>query len=223
MGSWLRETGIPAAWLSLEESDNDPVSFLKYLLAAIQKIVPGISVGLLDLVEGIQPASFQALIKILINEIVKHNHRFVLVLDDFHLIQDQFILDIVAFLLDHIPAQQMHLVMISRMDPPLPLSRLRVRNQMVEIRADQLRFTPDEAAAFFNGMVGCNLSAEDILAMATRTEGWIAGMQLAALSMQGWKPLSFPACAPRSATVSWMSGPMRACSMGKACWKPWRG
>ena len=148
VSSWLRETGIPGAWLSLEESDNDPVSFLQYLLTALQKIVPGVRLDLLDLVEGIQPASLQAIMNILINEIAKEDSQFVLVLDDFHLIQDQFILDIVAFLLDHLPAQQMHLVLISRMDPPLPLSRLRVRNQMVEIRADQLRFTPDEAAAF---------------------------------------------------------------------------
>ena len=187
VSSWLRETGIPSAWLSLEESDNDPVRFLQYLLTALQKIVPNIRLDLLDLVEGIQPASLQALINILINEIAKNDSQFVLVLDDFHLIQDQFILDIVAFLLDHIPAQQMHLVLITRTDPPLPLSRLRVRNQMIEIRADQLRFTPAEAAAFLNGVMGFNLSAEDISAMDARTEGWIAGLQLAALSMQGCK------------------------------------
>ncbi len=187
VSSWLRETGIPSAWLSLEESDNDPVRFLQYLLTALQIIVPTIRLDLLDMVEGIQPASFQAVIKILINEIAKQDGRFVLVMDDFHLIQDQLILDIVAFLLDHIPAQQMHLILITRTDPPLPLSRLRVRNQMVEIRADQLRFTPGEVAAFVNGVMGFNLSAEDIAAMDVRTEGWIAGLQLAVLSMQGCK------------------------------------
>jgi LuxR family maltose regulon positive regulatory protein len=187
VSSWLRETGIPSAWLSLDESDNDPVRFLQYLLTALQEIVPGVRLDLLDLVEGIKPASLQALMNILINEIAKNDRKFVLVLDDFHLIQDQFILDIVAFLLDHIPAQQMHLVLISRTDPPLPLSRLRVRNQMIEIRADQLRFTPVEIAAFLNGVMGLNLSAEDISAMDVRTEGWIAGLQLAALSMQGCK------------------------------------
>jgi LuxR family maltose regulon positive regulatory protein len=189
VSSWLRETGIPSAWLSLEESDNDPVSFLQYLLTALQSIVPGVRLDLLDLVEGIQPTSLQAIMNILINEITKEDSQFVLVLDDFHLIQNQFILDIMAFLLDHIPAQQMHLVLISRMDPPLPLSRLRVRNQMIEIRADQLRCTPAEVAAFLNGVMGFCLSAEDISAMDARTEGWIAGLQLAALSMQGRKDI----------------------------------
>ncbi len=187
VSSWLRDTGIASAWLSLEESDNDPVSFLQYLLAALQKIVPGVRLDLMDLVEGLQPASLQALMNILINEIASQDNPFVLVLDDFHLIQDPLILDIVAFLLDHLPAPQMHLVLISRTDPPLPLSRLRVRNQMIEIRADQLRFTPLEAAAFLNGVMGFALSAEDISAMDARTEGWIAGLQLAALSMQGCK------------------------------------
>ena len=185
VSSWLRETGISSAWLSLEESDNDPVRFLQYLLTAIRTVVPSVRLDLLDLVEGIQPASLQALMNLLINEIAKKDSQFVLVLDDFHLVEDQSILDIVAFLLDHIPAQQMHLMLITRTDPPLPLSRLRVRNQMVEIRADQLRFTPGEVAAFVNGVMGFNLSTEDISAMETRTEGWIAGLQLAVLSMQG--------------------------------------
>jgi LuxR family maltose regulon positive regulatory protein len=113
---WLREAGTPCAWLSLEESDNDPVRFLQYLLTALQTIVPAIRLDLLDMVEGIQPASVQAIIKILINEIARQDSRFVLVMDDFHLIQDQLILDIVAFMLDHIPAQQMHLMLITRTD-----------------------------------------------------------------------------------------------------------
>ncbi len=187
VSSWLRETGIPSAWLSLEESDNDPVRFLQYLLTALQEIIPGIRSDLLDMVEGIQSTSLQALMNILINEIAKDDGKFALVLDDFHLIQDQSVLDIVSFLLDHLPVRQMHLVLISRTDPPLPLSRLRVRNQMIEIRADQLRFTPAEAAAFLNEVMGLNLPPEDIYAMDARTEGWIAGLQLAALSMQGCK------------------------------------
>jgi len=185
VSSWLRETGIPSTWLSLEESDNDPVSFLQYLLTALQKIIPTIRIDLLDLVEGIQPASFQALITILINEIAMQDCRFVLVLDDFHLIQDQLILDIVAFLMDHIPTQQMHLMLITRTDPPLPLSRLRARKQMVEIRAAQLRFTPDEVAALINGVMGFDLSDNEISAMYVRTEGWVAGLQLAGLSIEG--------------------------------------
>ncbi len=185
VSSWLRQTGMPSAWLSLEESDNDPVRFLQYLLTGLQQVVPTVRTDLLDLVEGVQPASLQALVNILISEIVRCERRFVLVLDDFHLIQDPSILDVVTSLVDHLPTQHMHFVIITRMDPPLPLSRLRVRNQMVEIRADQLRFTPDEVDAFVNGVMGLHLSEEEISAMYVRTEGWIAGLQLAGLSMQG--------------------------------------
>jgi LuxR family maltose regulon positive regulatory protein len=135
------------------------------------------------MVEGIQLAAFQAVVSILINEITNQATRFVLVMDDFHLIQDQTILDSVSFLLDHLPSQHMHLILITRTDPPLSLSRMRVRNQMVEIRAEQLCFTQDEVAEFINGLMGFNLSDEEISAMYTRTEGWIAGLQLASLSM----------------------------------------
>ncbi|HSB66510.1 MAG TPA: LuxR C-terminal-related transcriptional regulator [Anaerolineales bacterium] len=189
VSNWLRETGVPCAWLSLEESDNDPVRFMQYLLTALQMIVPGIHLDLLDMVEGIQPAAFQAVISISINEITRQASRFVLVMDDFHLIQDPLILDIVAFLLDHIPAQHMHLVLITRTDPPLPLSHLRVRNQMVEIRADQLRFTQSEVAELVNHLMGFSLSNAEISAMHARTEGWIAGLQLAGLSMQDCKDI----------------------------------
>ena len=184
VSSWLRSTDIPSAWLSIEESDNDPVRFLQYLLTAVQAVVPGVRVDLLEMVETSQPASLQGLMNLLINEIARQDRQFVLVLDDFHLVQDQTILDILTFLLDHIPVQQMHLVMITRTDPPLPLSRMRVRNQMVEIRADQLRFTQREVAEFINQLMGFNLTDDEISAMYARTEGWIAGLQLAGLSMQ---------------------------------------
>jgi len=185
VSNWLREANLPGAWLSLEESDNDPVRFLQYLLTALHEVVPTIRLDLLEMVEGIQLASFQAVVSILINEITNQTSMFVLVMDDFHLIQDQTILDIVSFLLDHLPSQQMHLIIITRTDPPVPLSHLRVRNQMVEVRAEQLRFTQDEVAEFVNGLLGFCLSDEEVLAMYTRTEGWIAGLQLAGLSMQG--------------------------------------
>jgi LuxR family maltose regulon positive regulatory protein len=184
VSSWLREAGIPCAWLSLEDSDNDPVRFLQYLLTAIHEVVPTVHADLLEMVDGTQLASFQAIVGILINEIAGQSRRFVLVMDDFHLIQDQTILDTVSFLLDHLPAQQMHLVLITRTDPPLPVSRIRMRNQSVEIRAEQLRFTQDEATEFINRLMGFSLSDEEISAMCTRTEGWIAGLQLASLSMQ---------------------------------------
>jgi len=121
---------------------------------------------------------------LLINEIAGHAASFVLVLDDFHLIQNEQILEMLDLLLKHMPLQ-MHLVFLSRTDPPLPLARLRARFQLLEIRASQLRFTPDEMAIFLNKVMGLKLSASDIAALEARTEGWIAGIQLAALSMQG--------------------------------------
>ena len=114
--------------------------------------------------------------------------QFVLVLDDFHVINSEAVINIVFYLIEHLPHQK-HLVLLTRIDPPLPLSRLRVRNQLVDIRADQLRFTHDEIAAFLNDMMGLTLSADDLSAMETRTEGWIAGLQLAALSMQSSKDI----------------------------------
>ncbi len=185
VSSWLRQAGLPSAWLSLEDSDNDPVRFLQYLLTALQPVVPSIEPDLLDLVEGHQSAALQALMNILINEIAGAGRPFVLVLDDFHLIQDQSVLDLVAFLLEHFPAPQMSPVLITRADPLLPLSRLRVRNQLVEIRAEQLRFTAEEVAELINDVLGMHLPGEAITLIHERTEGWIAGLQLAGLSMQG--------------------------------------
>ncbi|UCC88337.1 MAG: AAA family ATPase, partial [Anaerolineales bacterium] len=175
---------VRAAWLSLDEGDNDPISFLHYLLSALQRIVPSLRVDLVGTLQGMQPTQFDALMSLLVNEVTEGAAPFVLVLDDFHVIQAQPILEMVTFLLEHMPPQ-MHLVLLSRSDPPLPLARLRARNQLVDIRADQLRFTLDEIAVFLNQVMGLKLSADHIAAMEARTEGWIAGLQLAAVSMQG--------------------------------------
>jgi LuxR family maltose regulon positive regulatory protein len=184
VSSWLGETDVPAAWLSLDEGDNDPIRFLQYFLAALQQIVPTLRVDVPGMLQGMQPAPPAAPLHLLINEIAQHPAPFVLVLDDFHVIHAQPILDMLAFLLDHVPPP-MHLVLLSRSDPPLPLSRLRVRSHLLDIRADQLRFTHDEIAVFLNQVMGLALSGDDVAAMEARTEGWIAGLQLAALSMQG--------------------------------------
>jgi LuxR family maltose regulon positive regulatory protein len=184
VSSWLRETEIASAWLSLDEGDNDPIRFLQYFLSALHKIVPAIQLDLLDMLRGMRPAQADALLNCLINEIAENAVSFVLVLDDFHVIHAQPILEMLAFLFDHLPPQ-MHLVCLTRTDPDLPLARLRVRDQLVDIRAEQLRFTLDEIAVFLNKMMGLNLSADDLTALETRTEGWIAGLQLAALSLQG--------------------------------------
>jgi len=180
---WLKETGTPSAWLSLDAGDNDPARFLRYLLTALQPVAPGIGGNLPDMFQGAQPAQFENVINLLTNELAATTDQFVLVMDDFHLVNSETVINIVFYLIEHLPYHK-HLALLTRMDPPLPLSRLRVRNQLVDIRADQLRFTRDEIAAFLNDVMGLKLSAEDLSAMETRTEGWIASLQLAALSMQ---------------------------------------
>jgi len=186
VSSWLRESKTPSAWLSLDEGDNDPIRFLQYLLLALQKYLPTLQLDLLGLLQGMQPARFEPLLNILINEIARSAAAFILVVDDFHVIKAQPILETFTFLLEHAPPQ-MHMMLLSRTDPPLPLSRLRARAQLLEIRADQLRFTYQETVVFLEEVMGLRLATDDIAAMETRTEGWIAGLQLAALSMQGSK------------------------------------
>ena len=185
---WLKETQIPSAWLSLDGSDNDPIRFLQYLIAALVPIAPGVEKGLTGMLQGIRPAQFEDAINLLTNELVSCSDPFVLVLDDFHVIHSEAVLKILLYLLEHLPPA-MHLALLTRTDPPLPLARLRVRGQLLDIRAEQLRFTYAEIAAFLNETMGLTLSAKDLSAMEARTEGWIAGLQLAALSMQGCKDI----------------------------------
>jgi LuxR family maltose regulon positive regulatory protein len=179
--SWLHDTDLPTAWVSLDEGDNDPSHFLQYLLTALHKVVPAIQTEMLTALRG--PASFETLLNTMINEIERFSVLFALVLDDFHMIVAQPILDFLTFLIEHSPPN-LHLILISRTDPFLPLSHLRVRNQIMEIRAEQLRFTYDELATFLHAVMALELSIADITALQVRTEGWIAGIQLAALSMQ---------------------------------------
>jgi LuxR family maltose regulon positive regulatory protein len=188
VSSWLKETKIPSAWLSLDGGDNDPIRFLQYLLAALVPIAPAIEGDLFGMLQGIQPAQFENVINLLANELVSSPNPFVLVLDDFHMLHSETVLKMISYLLEHMPPQ-MHLVILTRIDPPLPLARLRVRNQLLDIRADQLRFTQEEVAVFLNEAMGLTLSANDLTALEARTEGWIAGLQLAALSMQGSKDI----------------------------------
>ncbi len=188
VSSWLKEKEIPSAWLSLDGGDNDPVRFLQYLLAALVPIAPAIESDLFGMLQGIQPAQFESVINILTNELDSFSDPFVLVLDDFHVLHSEAVLKAISYLLEHMPPQ-MHLAILTRTDPPLPLARLRVSGQLLDIRADQLRFTQNEIAAFLNNAIGLTLSANDLIALETRTEGWIAGLQLAALSMQGSKDI----------------------------------
>ena len=188
VSSWLQEIKVPSAWLSLDGGDNDPIRFLHYLMATLLPIAPGIEGDLPGMIQRIQPAQFETAVNLLTNELALVSDPFVLVLDDFHVIHSEAVLKILSTILEHQPPQ-MHLMILTRTDPPLPLSRLRVRGQLLDIRADQLRFTQTEIANFLNDVIGLTLSANDLSAMEMRTEGWIAGLQLAALSMQGCKDI----------------------------------
>ncbi|MFC2023167.1 LuxR C-terminal-related transcriptional regulator [Chloroflexota bacterium] len=172
------------AWLSLDDGDNDAVRFLAYLIGALQTIESDIGQEALSTLQSPQPPPHEGVLTPLLNEIAVIPGRIVFVLDDYHLMEAQPIHDALAFLLEHLPPR-VHLVIVTREDPHLPLARLRAKGQLTEVRATDLRFTLSEAAEFLNQVMGLVLSAEEIAALEERTEGWIAGLQLAAISMQG--------------------------------------
>jgi LuxR family maltose regulon positive regulatory protein len=191
LADWLGEWsaagpagGRAAAWLSLDESDRHAASFWSYVVAALQTAVPGVGAGALALLQAPQPPPIEGLLATLLNELGAVTTQVVLVLDDYHAADGAEIQDGMLFLLDHLPPR-LHLVLASRADPVLPLARLRARGELVEIRAADLRFTPAEAAAYLNGVMGLDLAARDVASLEGRTEGWIAALQLAALSVQG--------------------------------------
>lgn len=186
---WVTTCGRQAAWLSLDEGDNDLPRFLNYLVAALKTIEVNISDGVLGGLQSPQQPPTESILTSLLNEISTVRDNFFLVFDDYHVINAKPVDDVLNFLVEHLPPQ-MHLVITTREDPGIPLARLRVRNQLTELRAADLRFTPTEAAEFLNQVMGLNLLAGDISALETRTEGWIAGLQLAALSMQGRADIS---------------------------------
>lgn len=180
------QTANNIAWLSLDEGDNDPAGFLAYLISALTRagaIDTTFGRGAVAMLQSPQPP-IQAVLTSLINEVTTTPNRTILILDDYHSIDAPPIDDALTFLLEHLP-DQAHLVIITRDDPRLPLSRFRARGQMVELRAANLRFSSSEASNFFVQVMGLNLSAQDITSLESRTEGWIAGLKLAAISMQG--------------------------------------
>ncbi len=186
LSEWLATApaeGWVTAWLSLEPSDNDPVVFWAHVIAALQTAAPGVGGSASSRLESNEP-SIEAVLAPLLNELNAVPQDIVLVLDDYHAIDAPQIQVGMAFMLEHLPGN-VHLVMTTRADPALPLARLRARGELTEIRAADLRFTPDEAAAYFNEVMGLALTAPDVAALESRTEGWIAALQLAALSMQG--------------------------------------
>ncbi len=184
LGEWAAGYGRPIAWLSLDAGDNDPTRFLSYLVAALQRIEETVGHNLLSALQSTQPPSIEELLTALVNQIGAISGSVVLVLDDYHLITIPPIHQAIAFLLDHLPAN-MHLVIATRSDPPLPIARLRGRAQLAELRQADLGFSAAEATEFLHQATDLALSAENVAALVSRTEGWIAGLQMAAVSMQG--------------------------------------
>ena len=191
LADWLRQQTerqqVHAAWLTVDAGDSEPYQFLRYLVAALQTVAPDVGATILALLQASQPPPLERLLTLLLNDLA---HRasalpsdIVLVLDDYHVLRGPAIHEAVAFLLDHRPPR-LHVVVATREDPPLPLSRLRARGQLAELRTAELRFTPDEAALFLQEVMSLDLAAGEVEALEQRTEGWIAGLQLAALAMR---------------------------------------
>jgi len=180
---WLKQIDLPAAWLSLDEADNDLPRFLAYLAAAFQQVDEEIGAPLRSALQSPQLPAIEKVLTGLLNEIAIRTEPLILVLDDCHLLTEAAILEVMGFFLDHQP-HHLHLVLTTREDPDLPLARLRARDQLNEIRARDLRFTQAEADSFLRGMMGLALSEQDVAALEGRTEGWAVGLQLAGLSMQ---------------------------------------
>ena len=184
VAEWVATSGRPVAWLSLDENDNDPARFFTYLVAALQTVDPNIGQAAQAMSQTPQPPPPESLLASLVNDIAAAPRPFALVLDDYHLIHTLPIHQQLAFLLKHQPPQ-MHLVIATREDPPLSLSRLRARGQMADVRQADLRFTEEEASEFLQQIMQLDLTAADVGALHRRTEGWIAGLQLVALSLRG--------------------------------------
>ncbi|HJT55856.1 MAG TPA: LuxR C-terminal-related transcriptional regulator, partial [Ktedonobacteraceae bacterium] len=190
LSQWLAESGIPAAWLSLDPEDNDPARFLTYLIAALQTIDARVGTTALELLRSPQPLSPETVVTLLTNDLLRSTvGEFALVLDDYHVITAEPLHRALTVLVEHLPSH-LHLILATRADPPLPLSRLRARGQLTEVRATDLRFSSEEASTFLRTSLGLDLSPADIAVLERRTEGWIAGLQLAALSLQGRNDVS---------------------------------
>ena len=170
------------AWLSLDRRDSDPSVFWSYVVAALRKVAPDVGTDALSALRS-TPAALEIVVATLLNDLAGLDGDVVLVLDDYHVVESMDVHESMLFLIQHLPAQ-LHLVVASRADPPWPLGGLRARGELLEVRADDLRFTGDEAATYLNDAMGLDLAAADVGALEGRTEGWIAALQLAALSLK---------------------------------------
>jgi LuxR family transcriptional regulator, maltose regulon positive regulatory protein len=183
LAEWAVRAEFPVAWLSLDAGDNDPARFFNYLSSALDSAVEGVAANTQALLESPQPLQPQYVVTVLLNDIDSAGEPLLLVLDDFQFITSQAVHEAVAYLVEHI-TPNLHLVIASRSDPPLPLARLRARGDLLELRGDDLRFTLPETSEFFNQVMNLDLKSEDVQILSSRTEGWIAGLQMAALSMR---------------------------------------
>ncbi len=186
VSEWLDGCQRQVAWLSLDEGDKDPMRFISYFIAAVQTIKEGFGDSVLGILQSPEPLDIEPILTMLLNEISTFAEPFLLVLEDYHAVDSKQVDHCLEFLVEYQPPQ-MHLVITSREDPQLPLARYRARGQLAEFRAADLRFTTDEAAELLNHLTGLALSYQNIAALETRTEGWVAGLQLAAISLQGLK------------------------------------
>ncbi len=189
VSDWIDQNEIPTAWFSLDSGDNDPVRFLNYIISGIQYIHSSFGENALNLLNSPNIPSIESIAGLLINEILNISQNFLLVLDDFHLIKSQEVLILVTYLLEHIPGN-IHVAILTRSDPALSVSRLRSQHQLVELRSADLSFSANDISILFNKKLKLGLSIEDINSLETKTEGWIAGLQLTALSMQGREDIS---------------------------------
>jgi len=184
LSEWVQHLGRPVAWLSLDKNDNNLTHFLTYMIAALQRIAEDIGIDVQAALDESQSPKFEIMLTKLINEIEGIPEKFIIILDDYHLIESESVNNALTFLIEYQPLK-MHLVISGRSDPLLPISRLRAQGELSEIRALDLRFTEEETAAFLKDLMGFDLSPEDITTLEERTEGWVASLQLAALSMRG--------------------------------------
>ena len=187
LADWIAsaaDDGLRPAWVSLDPSDSQPTTFWSYVIAALRRAAPGSGATSAAMLHGSQAPPIRSILGALVNELGDTAGHIVLVLDDYHLIESPDIDEGLAFLVEHLP-RQVHVVMATRADPGFPLASLRARGELVEIRATDLRFTPDEAVEYLNEVMGLRLTGADVGTLEARTEGWVAALQLAALSMQG--------------------------------------
>jgi LuxR family maltose regulon positive regulatory protein len=189
VSDWINQNKIPTAWFSLDKGDNDPAEFLNYIIFGIQNIHKEFGQSAVKLLNSPNKPSVESIASLLINEILSINLNFLLVLDDFHLINSSEVLKLVTYFLEHIPGN-IHIVILTRSDPALSVSRLRSQNQLVELRSSDLSFSVNDISVLFNKKLKLGLSVDDVYSLETKTEGWIAGLQLAALSMQGREDIS---------------------------------